>query len=123
MGYEVNLILLDKRDIQFTEGKHYGSVVASIDLCKIGEEVNNGIIEAEKTGVPIQFYLPGDGNKSVESDCYGKELVAIPVKVVLDLLNVDKERIKYRRYAMARPLLKEFMKRFPDTAYVVAYGH
>lgn len=122
MGYEVKLILLDKREIHFSEDKHYGSVVSIIDLSKIGDIVNNGIIAAEKDGVPVEFYLPGDRDKKVHKDCYGKEMVAFPAQKMLDALNADPDK-KYRRYRMARPLLKEFIKGFKETAYVACYGH
>jgi len=123
MGYEVKLVLLDKFNTRFSENRQYGSVVAIIDLSKIGGIVNTGIVEAEvSSGVPVEFYLPGDGNTIVHTDLYGKEMLAIPAQKMLDALNADPDK-KYRRYRMARPLLKEFIKGFGDTAYVACYGH
>lgn len=123
MGYEVKLVLLDKREIHVSETHHYGSVIAIIDLSKTSDTVNTGIVEAEvSSGVPIEFYFPGDGDTEVHKDCYGKNLLAIPAQKMLDALNADPDK-KYRRYRMARPLLKEFIKGFGDTAYVACYGH
>ena len=123
MGYEVKLVLLHKHETQFTEGKDYGSVIAIIDLSKAGNIVNTGIVEAEvSSGVPIEFYFPGDGDKTVQTDCYGKNMIAFPAQKMLDVLNADPDK-KYRRTRMARPLLKEFIKGFGDMAYVACYGY
>ena len=126
MGYEVNLILLEKHEnaIKFDGDREYGSVVSTMDLCKIDNWVVTAITEAEvDEGVPVSFFLPGDGNKSITSDMYDKGMVAFPAERMLIILNGCKEKPLYRRYAMAKPLLKEFVKRFGKNAWVACYGH
>lgn len=126
MGYEVNLILLEKHEnaIKFEEGREYAMVVSTMDLCKIDGFVNTAITEAEvDEGVAVSFFLPGDGNKSITMDRYDKGMVAFPAERMLSILKGCKGKPLYRRYAMTKPLLKEFIKGFGKNAWVACYGH
>ena len=130
MGYETNLILLEKfpHSFKYKRGDGidapFASVVGMIDLCKAGDRAfHDKVHRAEKyAGRHIYFYLPGNGDTAVVSDPYGKKMKAFPAKRMLRILKEEKEQ-EYRRFKMAIPLLEQFVKEFGTTAWVVCYGH
>lgn len=125
MGYEVNLVLLEKyKNSHIAIGGEYpyAAVVGTLDLCKVGFEINDGITKAEKFGANVSFYLPGNGDEPVKTDCYGKKVKAFKATRMLAIIKKAREP-EYRRFKMAIPLLEQFIKGFGDTAYVACYGH
>ncbi len=124
MGYETNLILLDldkESKPRIDRDSIYASVVGTMDLCKLP---SFGISSnMKKKGILVELYLPGDGNKYVTDDMYGKPLVAYPAKHILKLLRSNPEAKTYRRLITAIPLLRGFVKSFGKYAYVACYGH
>lgn len=125
MGYEVNMILLDRRkDAHKVSGSDlpYASLVGTLDLCKVGREVCDGIEKAERFGARVAFYLPGNGDEHVKTDMYGKKVKAFKARRMINILKKSDDPT-YRRFTMAIALLEEFINGFGENAYVGCFGH
>lgn len=125
MGYEVNLVLLDRRKeahLVYGADLPYASVVGTLDLCKVGSEVCEGIEKAERFGARVAFYLPGNGDEHVKTDMYGKKVKAFKARRMINILKKSDDP-DYRRFKMAIPLLEAFIEGFGENAYVGCFGH
>jgi hypothetical protein len=125
MGYEVRLVLLDfRKDAHKVFGANapYASTIGTLDLCKVGSEICDGIEKAELFGARVAFYLPGNGDEHVKTDMYGKKVKAFKAKRMLSILKKANDP-DYRRFKMAIPLLEQFIEGFGENAYVGCFGH
>lgn len=125
MGYEINLVLLERQKgahIVYGTERPYARTVGTLDLAKVGSEVCDGILKAERFGANVAFYMPGDGDKTVDTDCYGKKVKAFKARRMINILK-NSDDPEYRRFKMAVALLEEFIEGFGETAYVACYGH
>lgn len=87
--------------------KTWFQVFGMIDLCKVGaclvpEEVT-------KAGKPV-FIFGSDGNTKIHIDCYGSELVAVPIAEVIATLKLINKREKYSRIKWAYDMLVSMSK-------------
>lgn len=121
MGYETKLFFCEPA--LWDSGKRkarYASVIASVDLCKVGDPAENGLTKQQK---PL-FYIYGeDGNRRIMRDLYGDCLSVGTRDSVLAALRKKSEQDSYRRFAVAIATLRSLSKkRFPEVV-VLGYGH
>ena len=125
MGYESRLVVIKKsrlgkdEDIKKTWAEH----IADVDLCVVGDYA----LSKFKEYPPTEYYFYDRGtDKPVIEDMYGDELIEIPLKDAIQIL--EDAEIKdghYRRYAIAIGLLKGFSQDdwHKDDIVVLHYGY
>lgn len=128
MGYEVKVLVGKSTNfLQREEKTNWFQIMGMVDLCKPGH--GSGIsklcqsIELDKVAQKVYLYAPmGDGDTTVEEDCYGVKLKTIPLEIVLDALYADQENDPYRRFKWAIALL-EAMQDDLENLEIVLYGY
>lgn len=112
--------------------KKWFSLMATLDLCKIGDGPLAKLVEKSKVKAkkPKQFYYwYFDGNTEEEKDCYDERFLPVPVSEVVKALEKEIEleeksadKFHYRRFAWALGLLKAIEEEGSDLK-VLFYGH
>ena len=125
MGYESRLVVIKKSKLGKDEdtNKAWAEHIADVNLCVVG----NYAFSKFKEYPPTEYYFYNRGaDEPVVEDMYGDELIEIPLKDAIQIL--EDAEIKdghYRRYTIAIGLLKGFSEddwRDGDIA-VLHYGY
>ena len=120
MGYEVKLYAVER----INEGMGgYASVVAEIDLCKIGDGNLYALMLKRRPDETLAYIYGTDGNTKIVKDRYDELLPVMGVDEVIKAIQADNKKENYRRFAIALAFLKEFKKHFGEDARILAYGH
>lgn len=120
MGYEVKLFAVESVN---EESDGYSSVVAEIDLCKIGDGHLYALMLANTPKKPRAYVYGLDGNRRFKKDRYGAAMPIMKVADVIKAIEQDNKKEPYRRFEMALAMLKVFKDSFGDRARVLAFGH
>ena len=118
MGYEVMLFA-----VQSVSGDGYASVVAEIDLCKIGDGNLYALMLANTPKKPQAYVFGLDGNRKFKKDRYDKPMPIMEVDDVIEAISKDNKREPYRRFEIALAMLRVFKDKFGEEARVLAFGH
>lgn len=130
MGYESRIYIVDKSithktregktfpPITNNSGKRYAEVIASVDMCKMGDFSDIFKVETD-------CYIYGnDGNTEIEKDCYGDPLKEAPLPDVIAYLEkYARSREYYRRINPLLSLLKGFNPSDWNALTVLHYGY
>ena len=105
--------------------KTWFQVFGMIDLCKVGGTLVTD--EVLKAGKPV-FMFGSDGDTKIDKDCYGTELVAIPIGYVIDALKEINLREKYSRTKWAYDMLVSMSKKRKGfhgmtATHCIIFGH
>ena len=121
MGYESKLYVVEKSSLPaMTNGKKFGQIVAMIDMCSLGDDFLRVLNEYPSTDCYI--YADSYDEPTVE-DRYGHELVEIPIKDMIDILDELSQETDYRRFAPAIGLLGGFNLDEWGDLVVLHYGY
>ena len=123
MGYEVRLFAVERLTDFDDGGPAFASVVAEIDLCKIGDGKMSDLHTASTPLKPRAYVYGLDGDTQFKLDRYDKPLSVMEVDDVIKAIEHDNKTEKYRRFTMALAMLKVFRKEFGKEAKVLGYGH
>lgn len=128
MGYESRLYVVKKSEIQGrdaeTEGKYWCEVIATINLCKMGGKFFDRLYKYPATDA--FFYAE---NETVVEDKYGAPLKEIPIRDMVNILEMEKAdeliagETPYRRLEPAIALLKGFDPEQWGEVTVLHYGY
>ena len=105
--------------------KTWFQVFGMIDLCKVGGCLVTD--EVLKAGKPV-FMFGSDGDTKIDKDCYGSELVAIPIGPVIEAIKEINAREKYSRTKWAYDMLVSMSKKRKGfhgmtATHCVVFGH
>lgn len=119
MGYESKLYVVDKRGSLKGEGKKWGEVIASFNMCKFG--AFNDIFSKETDC----YIYADDGNTEITEDKYGDTLTEASIKEVIEYLeNYKTTQERYRRVEPLLGLLKGFeTSEWGNSLIVLHYGY
>jgi hypothetical protein len=120
MGYESRLYVVNKTTTKNFEGTHfYAEKIATFDLSKIGEyEIFH------KYPATDCYIYADDGNTEILKDCYGEELIEIPIPDAIKILeDLIAKYPNYRRWRPCLSLLKGFNPDQWDNLVVLHYGY
>ena len=121
MGYESKFYIIQKSNLPNSgdNGKKWGNVIASFDMCKIG--ASSWLSKYPETE---HYFYADDGNTEVIEDDYGEPLREIPINDLINILENDSELVHYRRFKPFLALLKGFdQNQFDNNLVVLHYGH
>jgi hypothetical protein len=119
MGYETKFFFVERHSRLGKEKTDYCSIIAMVDMCKIGEASTAGLVTPEKPEVFI-YSLSG---KKITKDLYDAPLSIGDPAVVLEKCIEHYRFAKYRRNAAAIALLKVLMRGKYHNLTVLGYGH
>lgn len=119
MGYETTLFFVEKSEKFGKEKKSFCSIIAQINMCKIGGREELGLVMPLKPEVYIYFF----SNNRIIKDCYGEPLSIGDPKIVLEKLVALNKKEKYRRAEAAIALLRQLIKGKYHNLTVLGYGH
>jgi len=112
--------------------KTWFSLMATLDLCKIGDGPLSKLVEKAKIKAkkPKHFYYVYlDGNTEEEEDCYGDHFKPVEIAEVIkaleqeQALEASKGENRYRRFVWALGLLKAIQSQDGEHVKVLFYGH
>jgi hypothetical protein len=128
MGYEQRIYVGEPSPYpcpSIDGNKTWFQVFGMIDLCKVGGGlVTDDVVKACK---PV-FIFGSDGDTKIEKDCYGTELVAVPIGYVIDALKEINAREKYSRTKWAYDMLVSMSKKRKGyhgmtATHCIIFGH
>lgn len=128
MGYEQRIYVGEPSPYpcpSIDGNKTWFQVFGMIDVCKVG-----GMLvpdDVAKAGIPI-FIFGTDGDTKIVKDCYGTELVAVPIAEVIATLKAINAVEKYSRTKWAYDMLVSMSKKRKGyhgmtATHCVIYGH
>ena len=118
MGYEIRLFAVER-----VSEDGYASVVADIDLCKIGQGNLADLLHQSTPKKPKAYVFGLDGNRRFKKDRYDAPLSIMEVDDVIKAIEADNQREPYRRFELALATLKAFKIGFGEDAKILGYGH
>ncbi len=125
MGYETELLIGKDTDMVF-EGRTYFQLVATIDMCKLGESALFNLPWVNETPEERrwEWYPPtGDGDTSISVDRYDSVPRPIPLIDVLEALEEDIDQDDYRRLKWAYHMLRSMHETSPNEFSVMLWGY
>ena len=127
MGYETKMYFVDPCRCEDTEGRIYASVVAMVDLCKMGGDSHMDVLrlkaakEQKNSPTPLYIYSE-DGNTKIVEDGYGEPLVELDPLKVHEALGKDIAHEPYRRFTLAALMLADFITNF-EGGRILTFGY
>lgn len=149
MGWEINLMLGCNDHIVSIEKTLRFIPEATLDLCQPNKGLSDFYIKV-KTWEEDKNYIPRprdtnsvdyftkekeespkkvlssfyEGDTLIKADKYSEWLYSLPAQHVLEAIKADHAICPYRRYAMAIPLLEQFIEAFKqEDPRVILFGH
>ena len=127
MGYETTLLVGTDTGHAFGGEGTYFQVIATIDLCKLGNSATAALPWKNKTPDVKSWYWyaqTGDGNNHVSTDLYGDQPQPVPISHVIAALEADMQKDDYRRLKWAHSLLMAIYESAGGENFsVLVWGH
>ena len=120
MGYESRIYVVSKSDGTFTNDKgfHFAEVIASFNLCCVGNDVYQAIHNSPITDAYIY-----EGDEEIHEDKYGKGMREIMIPELIRVLEAAEATEHYRRYTPIIGALKAFDLNEWDDLVCLHYGY